>query len=134
MALVPPDAVGATADSPDTSLRMAFASAMLKSSAPDRVPPGPRNPWPGRTMSRLLPSFAMSAVTWAVAPAPTVTMVITAPTPMTMPRMVRDDRSALRRIVRWASRKASQIMTHPLRFQSAHPETGSAARHKPPCR
>jgi hypothetical protein len=40
-----------------------------------------------------------------VAPFPSVTIVITAPTPITMPRMVRNDRSRLRRTERSASMK-----------------------------
>ena len=45
----------------------------------------------------------MSACTCAVAPSPIVTIVMTAATPMTMPRMVSDERSTLRRISRSAS-------------------------------
>ena len=43
-----------------------------------------------------LPSLARSAVTLAVVPLPIVTMAMTAPTPMTMPSTVRNERSALR--------------------------------------
>jgi hypothetical protein len=46
----------------------------------------------------LPPSFATSAVTRAVVPAPIVTMAMTAPTPMTMPSTVRNDLSAFVRI------------------------------------
>src|SRR5512133_984125 len=45
----------------------------------------------------------------SVAPLPTVTMVMTALTPITMPRMVRNERSRLRRIERMAS---SRVLSH----------------------
>ena len=91
----------------------AVASAISKLFAPPRMPPGPCICWPGRTCSRLLPSLEMSAVTLAVAPPPKVTRVITAATPMTMPRMVRDDLKALRRISRWARRMVSHNIGGP---------------------
>ena len=47
--------------------------------------------------------MATSAVTCAVVPWPSVTMTMTAATPMTMPSTVRIERSALRRIVRTES-------------------------------
>ncbi len=48
-------------------------------------------------MSRLLPRLAICADTDCVVPLPSVTIVTTAETPMTTPRMVRVDRMTLRR-------------------------------------
>ena len=61
--------------------------------------------WPGRTFSRLVPRLEIWICTARVAPLPSVTMVITALTPITMPRMVRKERSRLRRIERSASNR-----------------------------
>ncbi len=92
----------ATARMPPIWAAMASASASLKAGAPPPPPPGPWR-WPGRTISRLLPRLAIWSCTAWVAPLPSVTMVITAPTPITMPSMVRKERSKLRRIERKAS-------------------------------
>ena len=69
--------------------------------APPPPPPGPWR-WPGRTISRLLPRLEICICTACVAPLPSVTIVITALTPITMPRIVRNERSRLRRIERSA--------------------------------
>ena len=91
---------------------MASISRALKGLASELARPGPN--WPGETNSRLLPSFARSAVTLAVVPLPIVTMAITAPTPMMMPSTVRNERSVLRRIDWSASLMASiSIMPPP---------------------
>src|SRR5205823_7755732 len=50
------------------------------------------------------PSAATWASTWALAPLPMLTMVMTAPTPMMMPSAVRIDRMVLRRRARRATR------------------------------
>ena len=55
----------------------------------------------------LVPSLATSEVTGAVVPAPSVTMTMTAATPMTTPSTVRIERSALRKIVRMESLSVS---------------------------
>ena len=52
----------------------------------------------------------MSALTFAVAPAPSVTIAITAATPITMPSMVSDERSTLRRIC--AQRHQDRVPDH----------------------
>ena len=62
-----------------------------------------RSRWPGITISRLLPRLEIWSETERVAPLPSVTIVMTAATPMTMPSMVRNERSRLRRIARSAS-------------------------------
>src|SRR6266446_1828691 len=49
------------------------------------------------------PSAAMRAWTWALAPRPSATIVITAPTPIMMPSMVSTVRSLLRRNARKAT-------------------------------
>jgi hypothetical protein len=59
--------------------------------------------WPGLTISRLVPRLAILLSMARVAPLPSVTIVMTAATPMTIPRMVRNDRSRLRRTERRAS-------------------------------
>ena len=94
---------GATALRPPIWAEMASTSASLKGGAPAVLSPGPRR-WPGRTCSRLLPRLLIWSRTAWVAPLPTVTMVITAATPMTMPSTVRKERSRLRRMARRASR------------------------------
>ncbi len=67
--------------------------------------PGPN--WPGRTNNTLLPSLAISILTFSVVPLPMVTMAMTADTPMTMPSKVRKERKALRRMACTASFKVS---------------------------
>jgi hypothetical protein len=52
----------------------------------------PEDVEPGRIMRRLLPMLDIcSEICW-LAPEPTATMAITAPTPMIMPSMVREER------------------------------------------
>jgi len=87
---------------------MASASAIFNFSASERLPPGPRGPCPGLICNRLLPRLEISAVTWAVAPFPSVTMLMTAATPMTIPRVVSADLMTLRRISRRAKKTVSQ--------------------------
>src|SRR3990167_2891931 len=104
----PVRASGATAAIPPICAAMASPSLSLKAGAPPPPPPGPMR-WPGRTCSRLVPRPEIWFCTAAVAPLPTVTMVITALTPITMPRMVRKERSRLRRMERSAS---SSVLSH----------------------
>ena len=59
----------------------------------------------------LVPSDEIDCWTAAVVALPSVTIVTTAPTPMTMPRMVRNDRSRCRRIDRSASESVVPNMT-----------------------
>ena len=102
---------GATAAISEISVSMASASASLKSEAPEAWP-GPIR-LPAVTMSMLLPRLAICCLTWRVAPPPMVTMVITAPTPITMPRMVRKERRTLRLISRRARRMVLPIIRIP---------------------
>ena len=69
--------------------------------------------WPGRTCSRLVPRLEIWFCTASVAPLPSVTMVITALTPITMPRIVRNERSRLRRIERRASSRVLSSIRRP---------------------
>ncbi len=78
----------------------------LNDGAP-RAAPGPMR-WPGRICSKLVPSPGICVCTAMVAPLPRVTMVITALTPITMPKMVRNERSRLRRMERSASKNGVQ--------------------------
>ena len=55
---------------------------------------------PGRTMSRLLPMLDICSAIFRLAPVPTATMAITAPTPMMMPSMVRPERILFTRSAR----------------------------------
>ena len=92
--------------------RARSAATSLSSSGARRelaVAPGPAGR-PARTTSRLLPSLAMSALTFSVVPLPIVTMAMTAATPMTMPSRVRNERSTLRRI--GAQREADGFAEH----------------------
>src|SRR4051794_27887449 len=58
-----------------------------------RTPPVPP---PGKTVMTLVPRLAMLVCTMVLAPCPTDNMAITAPTPMMMPSMVRNERNLLR--------------------------------------
>ena len=93
---------GATAATPPICACMASASDSLNVGAP-AAPPGPWR-WPGRTIKRFVPRLEICICTACVAPWPSVTIVITALTPITMPRIVRNERRRLRRIERSASR------------------------------
>ena len=103
-------AVGATSATAVASRVMALASSILSGAATTLV--GPRRSAPGETMSRLVPMLAMSAVIFAVAPRPSVTMAITEATPMTMPSVVSTERIVLRRTSRNAIRIVDQITPH----------------------
>ena len=67
----------------------------------------------GRRSGRFLPSDPMVDVTLAVAPLPSVTIAITAATPMMMPSVVRAARIRFRRNSRTASISAFSITTAP---------------------
>ena len=88
-----------------TSAAMASASSGVRVNEkpkPLRMPP-----WlklPGKTVMMFWPSEATWASTWALAPLPMLTIVMTAPTPMMMPSAVRIDRMVLRRRARRATR------------------------------
>ncbi len=150
-------ASGATARMPPICCAITSASVSLKAGAPV-PPPGPMR-WPGRTCSRLVPRPEIWFWMASVAPLPSVTMVITALTPITMPRMVRNERIRLRRMERNASsRVLSSIsgLPHPNRPPPAgpmlhqrpvpwgvgwphrcpprHPQTARCAARTAPCR
>ena len=55
---------------------------------------------PGMTMRRLLPMLAICSEILSLAPVPTASMVMTAPTPMMIPSMVRAERILLTRRAR----------------------------------
>ncbi len=135
MAREPLWAVGATARRLPTCCAMASASAASKGRARAPPRPGPK-PCPGRTMSRLLPRLAIRLVTSAVAPAPTVTMVITAATPMMIPSTVREERSTFRRISRSARSRAFQRFMQrsgdARRTRGDHPGTARSAGPRRP--
>src|SRR5690606_18832729 len=63
---------------------------------------------PGMMMRTFVPRLAISRCTEAVAPCPRLTMPTTAPTPMTMPSMVRPARRGFRRRMRRAERIVNQ--------------------------
>ena len=97
--------VGAAAFTVATSLRMAARSSQVS------VGIEPKPPWtppalvePGRMMRRFVPIAAKACSTCALAPAPMAIIAMTAPTPMTMPSVVRNARSLLRRMARSATR------------------------------
>ena len=113
---------GATAATPPICASTASASAALNDGAPPLPPPGPWR-WPGRTISSLLPRLAICVCTAWVAPLPSVTIVITADTPITMPRIVRKERSRFRRI----DRSASSKVLRSIRSQP-RPPAGSRSR------
>ena len=93
----------ATAFTPPTCSPIASTSAAVKG----RIAPAPaaRPCELGRIIRVLAPSALIWVRTEAVTPLPTVTMVITAATPMTMPSTVRNDLSKCRRIARRARRR-----------------------------
>ena len=100
---------GATAAMPAICSRMTVTSFSVKLGTPAEEARGPK-PEPGRTMRRLLPRLEICCFTASVAPWPSVTMVMTAETPMMTPSTVRKARVRLRRISRRAMRKAFQII------------------------
>src|SRR5207302_11300744 len=99
---------GAAAATSGTSWAMASASASLSDV---RVPVPRLTPplltAPGMTMTRLAPRLSICASTAACAPEPIAIEVITAPTPMMMPSIVKMDRVALRRMACRATRSST---------------------------
>src|ERR1051325_7549411 len=92
---------GATARTPATCSWIAATSLMSKSGACGPPPPRPK-PWPGRIWRMLAPRLEICWATAWVAPLPSVTIVTTAATPMTIPSTVRNERSRCRLISRAA--------------------------------
>src|SRR5690242_16365300 len=109
--------------------RIAVTSRSVNGVALVATPPGPRPVWaPGVMISRLLPRLWMLSVILAVVPVPSVTIAITAATPMTMPRMVSVERIALRRIARRASMIVSRSMDW-LPHRRRHDGRGAVGHH-----
>ncbi len=79
-------------------------------------------------MTMLVPALSICARTRDLAPSPIDWMKITAPTPMMMPSVVRNERSLFRRSARAASRRVSPalIMRGPPR--PAHAPVAAAGR------
>ncbi len=87
------EASGSTPARPWTPARIAFASSTVSVDTdpkPWRTPP--TFALPGVTVRKLLPSPCICFCTPAVAPWPTETIAITAPTPMSIPSIVRTAR------------------------------------------
>ncbi|OPZ98664.1 MAG: hypothetical protein BWY71_01201 [Planctomycetes bacterium ADurb.Bin412] len=103
---------GATAAIWLISRPIASASAISKGEEFDDCP-GPCR-LPGITKSIFVPILAICSVTWAVVPLPIVTSVITAATPIIMPRIVNTERITFRLI----SRTASKIVFNSIRIRS----------------
>ncbi len=64
--------------------------------------------WPAETDRRSVPSALSWASTAACAPEPRAIIVITAPTPITIPSVVRNDRSLDARIAEKATQRISR--------------------------
>ena len=105
-------ASGATAVMPEICVAIRSASVSLNEGAVLPPLPGPMR-WPGRIISRFVPRLEIWFCTACVAPLPRVTMVITADTPITMPRTVRKERSRLRRMERSARISVFQSISAP---------------------
>ena len=97
---------GAAALMLSRSVRMAARSSHVSVGIdpnPPRTPPELVEP--DCRMRMFVPMAAKACSTWALAPAPMAIMAMTAPTPMTMPNVVRNARSLLRKMARKATRK-----------------------------
>src|SRR5512135_2828386 len=99
---------------------MAMASSYLSGawSEPDATPAA--RMCPGMTVRSVVPSDAMRSFTDCWAPFPSATIVITAATPITMPSMVRNERSLFAR-----SASSATAMVSPSSMRS--PSPGPAA-------
>ena len=134
-------ACGATARTPATCSWIASTSDISKSGACAPPPPRPK-PWPGRICRMFAPRLEICSATAAVAPLPSVTMVTTAATPITMPSTVRKERSMCRRISRTArmmvvkniSRAPPLVVRSARCFRSGRRGNGRWSGHRPPCR
>ena len=96
--------VGATASTPETLAAIASASLSVRYFAVSPVDWALRS---RMTVTELVPNEAISSSITLLAPAPTANAAITAPTPMMMPSVVRNERVLLRRRARSAVRKIS---------------------------
>ena len=104
--LASPVRIGATATTDG-----AWKGSPMASASPSVIGLGLRtfSPPPRKTKTMLVPMPWIESVMVASAPRPMETMAITAATPMTMPRMVRLERSLLEARLSRASRMAWRI-------------------------
>ncbi len=93
----------------------ASTSRSVKAGEVSRVP-GPIIRLPGRRISTLVPRLATLAETCADEPCPTVTMAMTAATPITTPSTVRNERSLFRTM----AMKARRIVSHSISGPRLH--------------
>ena len=84
------------------------SSSVMVSWLPEPIRTPPDRIEPDRTMIMLEPRLWICSATRACAPEPTATIVMTAPTPMTMPSMV----SALRSLLTRSARTAIRALAH----------------------
>src|SRR5512147_2790971 len=101
-----------------------MAAASSKTSPPELpCPGGPPRPKLDWTNSKLEPRLVICSWMVASVPALMATMMMTAPTPMMMPSMVRKDRILFLRIASQAMRMASDgfmLHLHRVRFSVVH--------------
>ncbi len=83
------------------ALRRVSASATVRLTRTSEATPR-MNDCPGATVSRFVPSALIWSWTAFCAPLPSAIMVMTAPTPMMMPSIVRNERSLFARIA-WSA-------------------------------
>lgn len=104
--------MGAAAATVRISRWMAQASSsVMVSWLPEPMRTPPETAEPESTMIMLEPRLWICSATRACAPLPTATMVITAPTPMTIPSIVSALRSRLTRRARAAIRALARTFT-----------------------
>src|SRR5438105_4245768 len=126
------DISGSTATSTVPRSSSACASAILSAlrSDAEAIAPGPRC-WPGTIVSMVVPSEAIRSFTDCWAPRPSATIAITADTPITMPSMVRNERSLFARSASIATVKVSKsgisAPSLPAAAATASPAATSAA-------
>src|SRR5436190_11045250 len=121
---------GCTAAStwPRSSSACASSSVSRARSVADAIEPLMRC-WPGTTRSTVVPSWAIRSFTERWAPRPNATIAITAETPITMPSMVRNERSLFARSASSATVKVSKISMSapsPLAAAARSPERAAA--------
>ncbi|MGC4091648.1 MAG: hypothetical protein QM756_27960 [Polyangiaceae bacterium] len=132
---------GAAAFTVGTSLWIAFRSSHVRVGwlpKPPRTPPEVLAP--GITMSKFVPIAAKACSTLDLAPSPMATMAITAPTPITTPSVVKNERILLRNSARNAMRKVCSRFTRappsrrsrrPARLQLERSAAAACGRSRP---
>jgi hypothetical protein len=135
----------ATASTSGTDRWMARASSQVRVCTLPRpwpTRPGP-SARPGSTVSRLVPRAVSCSSTLRRAPAPMLTVVTTAATPMMTPRVVRTDRRGLPPSARTATRTLASTLTRapprsgasgPGPTRSGRPGTAPRGPRRPPRR